>query len=236
MISPVSKFLRTLTPVAKVRLVLGGLILLFVLHLLIANKPWSVDVPEGRSLKISQYVTIYFWWASAINLVLTALLAALAPWWTKPLSRELPVLKPPVATPRWFWPLVLVAVALNACFILPQLGQSFWHDEAYPIRRAIVGHYETQPDGSLKLDEVKWQETLFYFKKPNHVLHSAICRVFNDTWRFFARPEGLQFNEIAVRLPTFLAGLPHMLEETTGGAWSACHHRMIIIALSARFP
>lgn len=207
MISSLSKFLRTLDPVAIVRLVLGGLAALFIIHLLASAKPWSVVVPEGRSLKLSQYVTIYFWWASAVNLVITGVMAATAPWWMRVFTRPLPAAKPEIATPKWLWPLVGMAMFLNAWFLWPQLGQSFWHDEAYPIRRTIVGHYERQPDGSLKLDAVKWRETLFYFKKPNHVLHSVICRIFNDAWRFFARPEGLPFNETAVRLPSFFAAL-----------------------------
>jgi hypothetical protein len=209
MTMPVARF-QKLTPAGKVRVILGVVAVGLLAYLLFAAKPWSVSVEPGKNLKISHYVTIWFWIAAAINLVLVAVLAATAPWWTQPLPAG--ENRPGGGTfrlraPRWFFPLVLVAVGIFAFTGWPRLGQSFWHDEAYPIRRTIVGDYKEKPDGSLKLDPVSWQETLFYFKKPNHVLHSAICRVFNDTWRLVARPTGLQFSETAVRLPSYLAGL-----------------------------
>jgi len=198
--------IANLSPANKARLALAVLGALLLAYLLFAAKPWSVSVPEGKSWKLSQYVTVYFWIAAAINLALTALLAATAKWWTAPLRRsENP--KSEIRNPKFFWPLVILAMAVTAVTGWPRLGQSLWHDEAYPVRRTIVGAYKEQKDGTLKLDPVSWQETLFYFKKPNHVLHSVICRVFNDTWRLAARPKGLQFSETATRFPTYLAGI-----------------------------
>lgn len=196
-------------------MLLGSVGITLLAYLGFGDKPWSVSVETGRSLKISHYVAIYFWIAAAINLVLTCLLAVTAPLWSKPL----PAIENPggergptpslskIENPNWFWPLVGLAMLVTAWVGWPRLSQSLWHDEAYPVRRTIVGDYKEQPDGSLKLDQVSWQETLFYFKKPNHVLHSAICKVFNDTWRCFSASSGLQFSEMAIRLPTYLAGI-----------------------------
>jgi hypothetical protein len=198
---------QALPALGKVRLLLGVFALGLGLYVLFAKKPWSVAVEPGESLRLRDYVTIYFWVAAAANLVLVGVLAATATWWMRPLSSSFLSTLLPSRAPKWFWPLVIVAMALTAWTGWPRLGQSIWHDEAYPIRRTIVGAYKEQPDATLKLDPVTWKETFFYFKKPNHVLHSVICRVFNDTWRTFARPEGLQFSETAIRLPTYLAGI-----------------------------
>lgn len=204
---PLQKF-RTLPISGRVRvlLALGALALLAIL--LFGRNPWSVTVKPGENLRVRDFVAIYFWVAAAANLLLVGILAVTAGWWMRPLvgsSFQDP--KPTGGTPRWFWPLILVAMAVTAWMGWPRLGQSIWHDEAYPIRRTIVGTYKEQKDGTLKLDPVSWQETFFYFKKPNHVLHSVICRVFNDTWRTLTQPKGLQFSETAIRLPTYLAGI-----------------------------
>jgi hypothetical protein len=45
-------------------------------------------------------------------------------------------------------------MAVNSRICWPRLWQSFWHDENYPIRNAIVGTYKMRPDGSLKLKPV----------------------------------------------------------------------------------
>jgi hypothetical protein len=197
--------LGSLSPAGRVRVALGGVGVLLLAYLLFAGKPWSVPRPwEG--LKISQFATVYLWFAAAVNLVLTGLLALTAGWWTRPPTESA---LPRAATPhpRWFWPLVVIAMILSAVIGWPRLTQSLWHDEAYPVRRAIVGTYRVQEDGSLKLKNVSWRETFFYYKKPNHMLYSVLARVANDTWRWATRPQGLQFNEVALRLPCYLAGI-----------------------------
>lgn len=201
------KKIRVLPPAGRVRGVLAVVAIVLLAILIFDKNPWSVSVEPGENLRIRDYVAIYFWVAAAVNLLLVGVLVATAGWWLRPVPAAGGKAGGSVRTPRWFWSLVLIAMVITGWMGWPRLGQSLWHDEAYPIRRAIVGTYKEQPDGTLKLDPVSWQETFFYFKKPNHVLHSVICRVFNDTWRTFAQPKGLQFNETAIRLPTYLAGI-----------------------------
>ena len=98
-------------------------------------------------------------------------------------------------------------MAVNSWICWPRLWQSFWHDENYPIRNAIVGTYRLLPDGSLKLKPVSWQATFFFYRKPNHTLYSGIARVCNEAWRLIARPKGLQFNESIIRFPAYVAGI-----------------------------
>lgn len=189
-------------PVAAA-LFLAAVILAAILFLM--KKPWEVR-PSGE-MKIADYVTKFLWIGLLIDFVVIVLLAATARWWTIPLRAAGETSGTNRTTPRWFWPLILAAMALNAFLCAPRLSQSFWHDETYPIRNAIVGMYKKKEDGSLKLRPTTWQETLFFYKKPNHTLYSALARAGNDAWRALAQPGGLQFNEVIIRLPAFLAGI-----------------------------
>ena len=98
-------------------------------------------------------------------------------------------------------------MAVNAWICWPRLWQSFWHDENYPLHHAIVGTYQAQSDGSLRLKPVSWQATFFFYRKPNHTFYSALARACNDLWRLVTKPTGLQFSEPVIRLPTYLAGI-----------------------------
>ncbi|HSV90251.1 MAG TPA: hypothetical protein VLH80_04095, partial [Nitrospiraceae bacterium] len=84
---------------------------------------------------------IYEWWAAAINLVFVALLGATACWWLRsgrpPQTRWLPE----VETPRWFWPLVIAAMALTTFWGIQRLPQSLWDDEDSSLHRAVLGQY-----------------------------------------------------------------------------------------------
>lgn len=196
---------QSLSPFARVRV---GLILVaafLAVVLLLAKKPWDVR-PHGE-MKISDYVAKFVWIALLVDLGLVAILAATARWWTAPLAGKSVERRLERRTPQWFWPLVIAAMALNTFLCAPRLSQSFWHDETYPIRNAIVGVYKKQSDGSLKLRPTNWVETLFFYKKPNHTLYSGLARLGNDVWRALTRPRGLQFNEVVIRLPAFLAGI-----------------------------
>ncbi len=196
---------QALSPAGRARGILGVLGLALLVCLLAGPKPWSVEIVAGRDLKVSEYAALFCWVAALVNLVLTLLLAATASLWL----RALPPLRSAAIprAPRWFLPLVLLAMGVLAWSAWPRLTHSLWHDEAYPVRRAILGDYRTGPEGAPRLKEVGWTETFFFFKKPNHVLHSVICRASNQIWRFFAKPAGLQFNEVALRWPTYLAGI-----------------------------
>ena len=199
---------RSLTPTTKARLILaifGGLILIW---LLAARKPWTIDAPNTGAWKLSQYVAFYLWIGALVNLVLATLLAFTALWWTRPLRNVRSMARDPRRSiPRWFWPLVVTAMAVNAWICWPRLWQSFWHDESYPIRHAILGTYRALPDGSLKLKRVSWQATFFFYKKPNHTFYSGIARACNDVWQSLAKPKGLQFSEPVIRLPAYIAGI-----------------------------
>jgi hypothetical protein len=174
------------------------------LALLITRKPWQFQA--GRDLRLADYVRIYSWWAGAANCLLLLALAASARWWMQ-VSRGglFRVPRPPF--PRWFWPLTILAMLLSAWFGAQRLRHSFWDDEVYAMRRAIHGQWKRDDKGSIRFRPVSWQETFWFFEKPQHQLHSIITRIVLDTWRAIAKPQGLKFREDVARIPSYLAGV-----------------------------
>ena len=188
---------RAAIPLAVLALGTAGL-------LLVIRKPWQWGT--SGEMRIIDHVRIWSWWAAAANAMLLAGLAASARWWAHTGPAPLPVL-PRSRFPRWFWPLCLAATLLCAVFGARRLGQSFWDDEVYAMRRAIHGQWKRSTDGAARFRPVKWHETFWFFEKPQHVLHSVVSRLVLDGWRSAARPRGLQFREDIVRIPSFLAGV-----------------------------
>ena len=70
------------------------------IFLLVAAKPWDVDLKPGKALRIHDFVVIYEWWAAAINFALLILLALSARWWLKPARRPAVEWLPEQRTPR----------------------------------------------------------------------------------------------------------------------------------------
>ena len=194
------------TPAHRGAIILGSLAAVAALALLIARKPWQWNAPPGRGMRIADYVGIYSWWAGAANCVLIAVLAATARWWMRASHGGLFRLPRP-SFPRWFWPLTILAMLLCAWFGAHRLRQSFWDDEVYAMRRAIHGQWKRDDSGSIKFRPVSWRETVWFFEKPQHQLHSIITRIVLDTWRAVTKPEGLKFREDVARIPSYLAGV-----------------------------
>lgn len=169
-------------------------------------KPWTVFFPEGHRLRVEDYVAAGLWWAGAANLAGLVVLAASAGWWMRPLAQSNPA--PKIESPRWFWPVVGSAMLAAAAVNAPRLAHSLWDDEEYTLRRILLGSYRANSKGDLKLKEVPWAHTLWYYGKPNnHFINSIAGRLSNTVWRWVARPTGLQFSEVALRLPAFIAGI-----------------------------
>ncbi len=168
--------------------------------LVIAPKPWQ-HAPLSR---FEDYVRVYSWWAGLVNLIILALMAFTTRWWMRPLpsiSRKSPPL------PRGFLPCLVGAMTACALLGLPRLGQSLWEDEVYSVRRWILGEYRVKDDGTVELKKLSWSRTLWNYTTTNHVLQSILSRASHSAWRTLARPTGLQLNEAAARLPSYLAGI-----------------------------
>jgi hypothetical protein len=194
------------SPACRAASVFGGLAILTTILLLFASKPWAQNIAPEKHLHIADYVRIFSWWAGALNCLLLAVLAATARWWMHPSGGGLFRFSRP-AFPRWFWPLTIAAMLLCTWFGTHRLSQSFWDDEVYAMRRAIYGQWRTPDDNSVEFRPVKWRETLWFFEKPQHVLHSVLTRGVLNAWQGTAHPTGLKFREDVVRFPSFLFGI-----------------------------
>jgi hypothetical protein len=183
------------------RLIIALIAVATLIVLLCAYKPWSI----ASFKKIQNIGTAYSWWAALWNLIPLGILFFSAGRWTQPIS--LADLPRPVS-PRGFRAVVLAAMLVSAGLGAFRLNDSFWDDEEYSMRRAILGTYRTHEEGHVQLKELPWAHTFWYYTKPtNHIFQSILSRLCLSAWRTVARPVGLQFNETAVRLPGYLAGV-----------------------------
>jgi len=183
------------------RLILGVLFLACVVFLVLGKKPWSIPALD----RIQDYAACFSWWAAALNLVpLTVLLFTVNRWAVPlPLAAD-----PPPAVPGSWGRAMVAAMLAFAVLAGMRLPTSLWDDEEYAVRRAILGTYKVKDDGSVRLKELPWAHTFWYYTKPtNHVFQSILARLSLSTWRAIVRPKGLQINEPAVRLPSYLAGI-----------------------------
>lgn len=193
-----------LAPVPSVRLLCAAGLVVAAILLLDAKKPWTLLAEIGEPAKISHFVAIYGWWAGAANAILLALLGITAPFWLKPL----PAVDDRSSTPRWFWPLVLAAMALTAFWGLQRISHSLWDDEENTLRRAILGEYRRDKGGEPKFRETSWETALWNYKKPtNHQFQTVLSKISVSAWRAIARPTSLPFTESAVRFPCLIAGI-----------------------------
>ena len=202
----VSGWWKEATPSRQATTVLLVLAAIGILVLLTVRKPWQWNLPTGGKMRIVDYVRIYSWWAGAANVLLIIALAATAGWWMRSSAGGLFRLsRPPM--PKWFLQLTIVAMVVCAVFGFQRLSQSFWDDEVYAMRRAIHGQWRRNDDGSIKFRPVSWQETFWFFDKPQHQLHSILTRLVLDAWRTITKPSGLGFREDVARIPSYVAGI-----------------------------
>ena len=118
------------------------------IFLLASKKPWNVDLKPGAALRIHDFVVIYEWWAAAINLLLLVLLALSARWWLRPSHPSAAAWLPEQTTPRWFWPLVIAAMALRGMMLAveqPTLQSAV----AVPDQAAVANDFERARDLAL---------------------------------------------------------------------------------------
>ncbi len=189
------------------RVFLLGLASLLGFWLVVAKKPWNFELIKRP--KIEEFFGIYSWYGVSFSVVIVVGLALLCGWWAGRKVSPGAVLQA-TQTPRWFWPLIGVAMLLSATFSFPRLGNSLWDDEEYNVRKSILGRYNIQRgDEPIKLNRLKWVETMGEYREPNnHVLHSLLARVSMEVWNGIGKPNnGLPFSETALRIPAYIFGI-----------------------------
>jgi hypothetical protein len=201
--------------VRAARAALGVALVALALFLLAAPKPWNAETGPGffatPDRSFSETVLVAAWWAAAANCALALALLASARLWAGP-----------AGAPGWrasggarraglgFLALLALAAALGGALRWNLAHGSLWWDEAWTVKRVIVGFREPAPErpGELVFEDAPWYWTLWRYKKPtNHVFYSVAAKASVDGWRLASGREEWAFDEFALRLPAFVAAL-----------------------------
>jgi len=149
-------------------------------------------------------------WAALANAVLSGLLLATSARWAvaAPAAGKGEARRASRPGPA-FWLLLLAAAALAGALRWPLVRGSLWWDEAWSIRHTVVGQLEPSDDGrSLVFAPTPWLDTLWYYRQPtNHVAYSVAARTSHAGWRALTGAGPEAFDEVALRLPAWLAAL-----------------------------
>lgn len=201
-------FFGTLPVSARFRIVLGTAAAALLVWLgVAADRPWDFVPPAEGRWRLMEYVSVYSFWAAVINLGVLAVLFLTAGWWAAP-PHTPPSPQPSRPTPRWFWPAVIAAMIFCGGSAATRMNFGFAHDEDYSARRVVWGSYQLKKDGGVRPEQLSWNETLFYYRKPNnHPLHSILARLTVSAWQAVAPPEKWHMKEWVVRLPAWTGGV-----------------------------
>ncbi len=190
----------------------GGLILIVLgiaLHFRLGwwEKPFAVQCRLGAGAKprLEDHITAGWWWAALLTLVLAFAVLATRPLWMAKRPGT-SALVPRV--PRGFWMLLCGCVIVAAALRVPRLGVSLYADEFYPIRTYYSGQWTKNTTGETEFKAVSWERTFFDNREANnHLLQSIVSRAALEIYRKIIGAQRWEFNEVAVRLPSLLAGL-----------------------------
>lgn len=168
-------------------------------------------------LHSGDFIVIGLYGASLLNLFLCLLLAVTARWWARPLKMAFSGNSSQARPGRgrgWFWAALIVALLLATGLRWNLAQGSLWWDEAWTLKRAVMGYqsFSEENPGQLDFHNTGWREAFWrYQKQTNHVFFSVTSRASLNVWRFFTGAEAWEFNEFWMRLPAFAAALLSVL-------------------------
>ena len=146
-------------------------------------------------------------YAAWINLALLILLLLTSKHWTRPLSSSIEHPASSVQRPRWFWPLVILALLTCLGLRLPLASKSLWWDEAWVVQQVSHGKWRPDPkqvDG-FKFMAHDWKRCAFYYQKPtNHAPMSLAQKASFNVWRMITGSPRTEFSDLAARAPALL--------------------------------
>ncbi len=164
----------------------------------------------GHAAGTADYVAHWVPRAAQGGVALALLLLLGTRWLVRPVPQAGLLPPDPGQTPRRVLMTVTGLVMLYSGIAnAPRLDLSLWGDEDATLRKSAVGQFERNKEGKLEFDGMSWLETVFRYRDPNnHPLNSVLSRLSHTAFaRDLTRPEGFYFDERAMRLPVFVAGL-----------------------------
>jgi hypothetical protein len=196
---------------------------LFCLGFLIfAEKPWVTGIEAaqiaatGEKPLLTHYIARGLWFGFAGSSIAGILLIFTWKRWggtIKPYDRKS---NPPVehmAMPLFLLLLACITV-LGGCVRWNLAKRSLWWDEIWSVKFASLGYLKEKNDN---LDEFRfikrnWNHAFWNYRKPtNHPPVSVLSKVSQSIWRQLTGAPDHKFNALAVRIPTFAAGLASIL-------------------------
>ena len=164
----------------------------------------------GHAAGTSDYVAHWVPRAAQGGVAVAVFLLLGTRWLVRPVPQAGLLPPDPGQTPRRVLTAVSGLVMLYSGIAnAPRLDLSLWGDEDATLRKSVVGQFERNKQGKLEFDGVSWLETVFRYRDPNnHPLNSVLSRLSHTAFaRDLTRPDGFYFDERAMRLPVFMAGL-----------------------------
>ncbi|MCP4846403.1 MAG: hypothetical protein GY899_00455 [Verrucomicrobiaceae bacterium] len=217
---PGESFLRA--PSGAVRFTVFAFTLYCLGFLLLAEKPWITAIEEaqvaatGAKPLLDHYVARGLWIGFAGSAFVGILLIFTWKRWCatiRPYDRKS---NPPVE--NMTLPLflgLLATITILGGFVRWNLAtRSLWWDELWSIKFASLGYLKEKSDSSGEFRFLKrdWDHTFWNYRKPtNHPPVSTLSRISQSIWRKFTGSQDHRFNALAVRIPTFAAGLASIL-------------------------
>jgi len=158
------------------------------------------------------------WWDDAalgvrqaawLNVAVLALLLAGSAWWARPFKQSSAVVNSlaPSASPKWFWPALLVALLACLAARLPLASKSLWWDESWVMTQAGHGKWrlDTKNPEKLKFQAHDWKRCAFYYQKPtNHAPVSLAQKASLSVWRAVTGSKREEFSDLAARAPSLI--------------------------------
>ncbi len=199
------------------RLVLAVLLILLLIFLGIAEKPWDLredinaTIEKNGEPSLDQEIAVGLFWAAAANAALCVLLLLTARFWAA--RFEWPGRRPQGTDPmgrRFFLIALAGAVLLGGALRWNLASRSLWWDELWNVKQTIVGRYGkiSHPDEEPRFRPSGMERAFWFYKKPtNHVVASTTGHFTVDAWRKLTGAGEREFSDFAVRFPAFTAAL-----------------------------
>ena len=217
---PEESFLQAPSRAVRFAVLIATLCCLGFLYL--AEKPWMITIQEeklaatGAKPLLDHYIARGLWLGFAGSAIAGILLILTWKRWCssiRPYDRRSNPAVENMATPLFLCLLAAITI-LGGCVRWNLAKKSLWWDEIWSVKFASLGYLKEKEDapGEFRFIKRDWDETFWNYRKPtNHPPVSVLSRVSQSIWRKITDAEDHRFNALAVRMPTFAAGLASIL-------------------------